>query len=62
LDPTTCAKSLATYIKFNNFDGADINFKDNVAYNDGIAENWLISFTKSLRNLLPFHIISHTIQ
>lgn len=37
LDPKTCAKSLAAFVKINNLDGADINFKDNIAFNNGIA-------------------------
>lgn len=39
-----------------------MGYQDNDAFNNGIAENWLISFTYALRNLLPFHIISHSIQ
>lgn len=35
---------------------------DNTAFNGGIAEDWLISFTDALRVSLPFHIISHTIE
>lgn len=40
----------------------DVSYQDSVAFNNAIAENWLISFTNTLRSLLPFHIISHTIQ
>ena len=40
----------------------DVDYRDNVAFNNGDAETWLIAFTRSLRNALPFHLISHTIQ
>jgi hypothetical protein len=62
LDAKVCARSLASFIKTNQFDGADINYQDNVAFNNGFAENWLITFTGTLRELLPFHLISHSIQ
>lgn len=62
MDPTVCARKLAAFVKNNSLDGVDVNYQDNVAFNNAIAENWLISFTNTLRDLLPFHILSHTIQ
>lgn len=61
-DPVVCAKGLASFILKNNLDGVDIHYRDNTAFNNGIAQNWLIIFTNALRDLLPFHLISHTIQ
>lgn len=37
LDAKTCAKNLASFIKTNQFDGADINYQDNTAFNNGFA-------------------------
>jgi hypothetical protein len=62
LDPNTCAISLAAFVKNNSLDGVDVNYQDNIAFNNGIAESWLISFTNTLRKLLPFHLISHSVQ
>jgi hypothetical protein len=55
-----CARSLASFVNYANFDGVDISFRDNVAFNLGIAENWIIKFNHLLRSLLPFHIITHS--
>lgn len=62
LDPNTCARSLALFVKSNGLDGVDVNYQDNIAFNNGVAENWLITFANALRSLLPFHIVSHSIQ
>jgi hypothetical protein len=37
LDPTTCANELSSFIKSNNLDGVDVNYQDNIAFNNGIA-------------------------
>ena len=62
MDPFVCARGLANFVKSNGLDGVDVSYQDNTAFNNAIAENWLISFTNTLRNQLPFHIISNTIQ
>lgn len=61
-DPVTCGKSIAAFVLSNNLDGVDIHYKDNTALNAGLAEQWLITFSKTLRNTLPFHLISHSIE
>jgi len=50
------------FILDNNLDGTDLNYRDNVAFNNHLAKNWLVDFITILRNLLPFHTISTTIQ
>ena len=37
LDPLTCGKSLAAFVLANNLDGVDIHYKDDTAFNSGIA-------------------------
>jgi hypothetical protein len=43
VDPTTCARSLAAFVKANDLDGVDIDYEDSQAFNTGTAEAWLIS-------------------
>lgn len=62
MDPSVCARGLAAFVKNNSMDGVDVSYQDNVAFNNAFAESWLISFTNTVRSLLPFHIVSHTIQ
>lgn len=40
----------------------DIDWEDNAAMDAGTGENWIIEFTRRLRELLPDHIISHAPQ
>jgi hypothetical protein len=37
----------------NNLDGVDLNFEDNAAMEIGTGEQWLITCTKKLREMLP---------
>lgn len=62
LDPEICGRALAEFVLANNLDGVDVHYRDNMAFNAGTAEAWLSTFTKTLRNGLPFHLISHTIE
>jgi len=51
--------------KKNQLDGVDLDWEDNAAMEAGKGEAWLISITKTLRNLLPKsqgYIISHAPQ
>jgi chitinase len=62
INPIDCASKLATYVKGNNLDGVDIDWEDNHAMEAGSGEEWLVSFTIKLRELLPSHIITHAPQ
>ena len=46
----------------NNFDGADVDWEDNTAMNRGTGEQWLIAFTKALRETIPDRVITHSPQ
>jgi chitinase len=61
-DPVACATSLGNFVLNNNLDGADIDYEDNAAMNNGIGEAWLIAFTKQLRSMIPGYIITHAPQ
>jgi len=65
VDPVTCGTNLANFVKQNNLDGVDLDWEDNAAMEAGKGEQWLITITKTLRNLLPKsqgYIISHAPQ
>jgi len=48
-------------VKAYNFDGADISFQDTYPFTMGTGEQWLVSFTNRLRELLPSPmLIVHT--
>ena len=61
-DPKECGHKLGSFIKNNNLDGADIDWEDNAAMEAGLGEQWLIEFTKALRDVVPDHIIIHAPQ
>ncbi|EIW74224.1 glycoside hydrolase family 18 protein [Coniophora puteana RWD-64-598 SS2] len=62
-DPVATADSVASWVIQYGLDGVDVDYEDFTAFNkgDGSAENWLISFTKELRNKLPTgqYIVTH---
>ncbi|KAI5122931.1 hypothetical protein M0805_007609 [Coniferiporia weirii] len=62
-DATTLANTMAKFVKDNNLDGIDIDYEDEAAMNagDGKAEEWLETFTKTLRSQLPQgqYILTH---
>jgi len=64
VDPVQCGKNLAQFVIANQLDGVDLDWEDNDAMNAGKGEDWLISITKTLRELLPQgkYIISHAPQ
>jgi hypothetical protein len=62
LDPTTCGKALGQFVLDNNLDGADVDYEDNNAMNNGVAETWLIQFTIAVRQVIPSHILTHAPQ
>lgn len=62
IDPTTCATKLGNYVLGNNLDGVDLDWEDNAAMEAGLGEQWLITFTKKLREMIPNHIITHAPQ
>ncbi|KAJ3074173.1 hypothetical protein HDU98_011925 [Podochytrium sp. JEL0797] len=63
-DPVKVATNLANWVIANQLDGADIDYEDSAAFENGSAEAWLTSFTTTLRQLLPSprYIISHAPQ
>ncbi len=62
-DPAACAQRLAAFVKDNSLAGVDIDYEDNAAFNTGVAEAWLITFQRELRQQLPApYIISHAPQ
>jgi hypothetical protein len=49
MDATTCGHKLGQFVLDNNLDGADADWEDNGALEQGIGEQWLIDFTKAVR-------------
>ncbi|KAF7982558.1 hypothetical protein HWV62_27540 [Athelia sp. TMB] len=64
-NPVTTAKKMAAWVKKYGLDGVDVDYAsedfDAMDAQDGSAENWLISFTKTLRTELPVgqYILTH---
>jgi chitinase len=62
-DPVALAGKLAAFVKDNKLDGVDVDYEDLAAMDakDGHAEQWLINFTKALRDKLPSkdYILTH---
>ncbi|EJC98495.1 glycoside hydrolase, partial [Fomitiporia mediterranea MF3/22] len=62
-DATKVANDMANWVKKYNVDGIDVDYEDLGAMNagDGKAEEWLATFTKTLRGQLPQgkYIITH---
>lgn len=61
-DPVQCAKKLGQFVLENNLDGADLDWEDNTAMVRGTGEEWLITFTTTLREIIPNHILTHAPQ
>jgi chitinase len=63
VDAIDCANKLAAFVIANQFDGVDIDWEDTPAFNKGVGEDWLITLTKTLYQLLPpGSIITHAPQ
>jgi len=62
IDPAACATNLAKFVTDNILDGVDIDWEDTPAFQNGTGEAWLITFTTTLRQLLPNAIITHSPQ
>lgn len=62
-DPIATANTMAAWIKKYDLDGIDVDYEDFYAFDagNGLAEMWLISFTKQLRTQLPQgeYILTH---
>ncbi|THH04521.1 hypothetical protein EW145_g5462 [Phellinidium pouzarii] len=62
-DPVAVAKQMASWVKKYGLDGIDVDYEDEGAMNagNGKAENWLETFTKTLRSQLPQgqYILTH---
>lgn len=63
VDAATAANTMAKWVIDNDLDGIDVDYEDSAAMNvgDGKAEEWLSTFTKTLRSQLPQgqYIITH---
>lgn len=42
IDPVEAAKGFAQFVKDYELDGADVNFEDLDAMNNGLAEDWIL--------------------
>jgi len=65
VDPVQCGTNLANFVLKNNLDGVDLDWEDTAAFESGKGEAWLVSITKTLRQMLPRsqgYIISHAPQ
>jgi len=65
VDPVKCGTDIANFVKLNQLDGVDLDWEDNSAMEAGKGEAWLISITRTLRQLLPREqgfIITHAPQ
>ncbi|KIM44722.1 glycoside hydrolase family 18 protein [Hebeloma cylindrosporum] len=62
-DPIAAANTMAAWVKKYDLDGIDVDYEDFYAFDagNGLAETWLISFTKQLRTQLPQgeYILTH---
>ena len=65
-DAVATARSMAAWVRQWDLDGIDVDFEDFAAIDaaDGVAEQWLIDFTHTLRAALPAsnYIITHARQ
>ena len=63
-DSSSVCSALAQFVLDNNLDGVDLDFEDNAAMEIGTGEQWLITCTKKLREMLPSpqFIITHAPQ
>jgi chitinase len=61
-DPVKVAEKLGKFVLDYNLDGCDIDYEDNHGMEIGVAEAWLIAFTRKLRQMLPTHTITHAPQ
>ena len=63
VDPTTMAHTMAQWVISNDLDGIDVDYEDFDAINaaNGQAEQWLTTFTETLRQTLPKgkYILTH---
>lgn len=63
LDPATTATTMAQFVTQFDLDGIDVDYEDLDAMNlgNGSAEQWLATFTQSLRQTLPVgqFIVTH---
>ncbi|KAF8735396.1 hypothetical protein AX14_002147 [Amanita brunnescens Koide BX004] len=62
-DPVATANVMAAWVRQYQLDGIDVDYEDLAAFEkgDGSAENWLITFTQTLRARLPAgqYLITH---
>ncbi|GLB41931.1 putative glycosyl hydrolase 18 family protein [Lyophyllum shimeji] len=60
-DPVATANKMAGFVKQYNLDGIDVDYEDFDAMQAGKAEDWLSTFTSTLRDQLPKgqYIITH---
>lgn len=62
-DAAQTAQKMAEWVVSNDLDGIDVDYEDTTAMNaqDGKAEEWVSTFTKTLRQTLPQgkYIVTH---
>ncbi|KAF8310209.1 glycoside hydrolase [Clavulina sp. PMI_390] len=62
-DAASTASTMASWVQTYGLDGIDVDYEDFTAMNEenGSAENWLITFTNTLRSALPSgeYLITH---
>ncbi|KAH9892470.1 glycoside hydrolase [Cubamyces lactineus] len=62
-DPVDTANTMAQWVLDNQLDGIDVDYEDLSAMNarDGSAEQWLVTFTQTLRKKLPkgHYLLTH---
>ncbi|KAI9328856.1 glycoside hydrolase family 18 protein [Obelidium mucronatum] len=63
VDATRSANAIADFVVKNGLDGVDVDYEDNTAMDAGTGEEWVITYTRVLRERLPRpYIISHAPQ
>ncbi|KAJ3071240.1 hypothetical protein HDU98_005621 [Podochytrium sp. JEL0797] len=64
IDPMQSATRLAAFCVEYGFDGVDLDYEDTAAMQAGTAEDWLVVYTTTLRELLPSpkYMITHAPQ
>ena len=52
-DAATVCDNLADFVITNHFDGVDLDYEDNGAFEKGTAPAWIVTCVQTLRKKLP---------